>query len=157
VYALLDSGIVEKNDRGKLFVPYANIDFDLAIGGFISGTIFDSSSVAITGVADIRIEAFTVISAGAPCGQREFAGWANIDSNTGKHTITGLPARDFYLVTRTGYNFYIDQYYDTDPATDGISCSHTTLIMMAGFPWWKFFISWGKNTSSLQAVILPNA
>ncbi len=31
VHALLDSGIVEKNDGGKLFVPYAEINADFTI------------------------------------------------------------------------------------------------------------------------------
>jgi len=31
VHALLDSGIVEKNDRGKLFVPYAEITADFTL------------------------------------------------------------------------------------------------------------------------------
>jgi len=69
-------------------------DFELELGGSISGTVYESDGITpVTGV-QIGLRAVQ----GDPCGNQQHVGWTGTNPN-GTYTFMGLPAGDIYLQT----------------------------------------------------------
>jgi hypothetical protein len=72
----------------------------------ISGTVFQSNGTTPLTGKTIMIYAYT----GSPCGVHSQAGYALVNSMTGKYTILGLPAGNYYLQTYAVDN-YINEWW----------------------------------------------
>ena len=81
-------------------------NFQLELGGAITGTVYQSDGVTPLTGKNIMINAFT----GSPCGSLTPAGAAPVDPATGIYTIHGLPAGSCYLRTWSNEN-YIEEWW----------------------------------------------
>jgi hypothetical protein len=82
-------------------------NFQLELGGAISGTIYQSDGVTPLTGKNIGINAFT----GTPCGSPMWVNNAGVDPATGTYTIIGLPAGTYYLQTWSNNENYAPEWW----------------------------------------------
>ncbi|HEB69844.1 MAG TPA: carboxypeptidase regulatory-like domain-containing protein [Desulfobulbus sp.] len=81
-------------------------DFQLALGGVISGTVRNSGGAAITGLDFIGVTIFQ-----GSCDNQQPVGYGPVDPATGTYSTSGLPAGDYILQTNMQGSSYIDGYW----------------------------------------------
>jgi hypothetical protein len=109
-------------------VDIPDTDFQLDLGGSITGTVNDQFGVAITGVP-IDVTAFQ----GDPCGWHQWRG--SVNTNTGTYTIMGLPAGDYYLLTNNmNQSNYVNEWWTgaVDPSDPDCSLAQSISVSSGG-------------------------
>ncbi|MEI6262976.1 MAG: hypothetical protein WCR46_24155 [Deltaproteobacteria bacterium] len=82
-------------------------NFQLDLGGAISGTVYQSDGVTPLTGKYIVINAFT----GSPCGGLMWVNNVVVDPANGTYTILGLPAGTYYLQTWSNSENYIQEFW----------------------------------------------
>jgi Viral BACON domain len=104
------------------------INFQLDLGGAISGTVYQSDGVTPLTGKNITVNAYTV-----PCNSPTLVDAATIDSATGTYTIRGLPAGTYYLITWSFEDYiYIGSEWWASPQSVRNCASAQPIVVTVG-------------------------
>ena len=95
-------------------------DFQLDLGGTISGTVKDSNNVAI---ASGHVEVYT----GSACGHPNYLGNAELDSN-GSYTTNGIPAGTAYYLKASSNGAYISEWWNAGGSTSDCNLAQAVTV-----------------------------
>jgi hypothetical protein len=103
-------------------------DFQLDLGGSISGTVRDSEGTAITGT-EIQVQAIT----GDPCGWYQTVAWTQTNTSNGTFTFLGLPPGTYYLQSNNmSQSDYVNEWWASTGSTFNCSGAQTIQISSPG-------------------------
>jgi hypothetical protein len=109
--------------------PVFDKDFQLELGGSISGTVYESDgSTEITG-DQIEVRAIE----GDPCGNHQHVGWATSDSSNGIYTLMGLPAGNYYLQTNNmNQSNYVNEWWASGGSSLDCNAAEPVTVSVGG-------------------------
>jgi hypothetical protein len=122
----LDYGAATPVELTDLSPDASDIDFLLEEGGVISGTVYESSSMApLTGV-ELEVRAMT----GDPC---DFSTWnwgpeAETNPADGTYTITGVPSGTYYLRIFNEDENYIEEWWAASASTGDCNAAEQVTV-----------------------------
>ena len=103
-------------------------NFQLATGGTISGTVYQSNGTTpITGV-QIHVQVFS----GNPCGSHQWVAGTTINCTNGTYSITGIPAGTYYLRTWNNGAPYMDEWWASPASTVNCTGAQTVTVSAEG-------------------------
>jgi hypothetical protein len=97
-------------------------NFQLDVGGTISGTVYQSDGTTPITDTQINVTAFS----GDPCGAIQSVTGTATDSANGTYSITGVPAGTYYLLTWNNGTPYMDEWWASPSST--YDCNGAQLV-----------------------------